>query len=176
MPFWRQTLNLPLACLIVLRDPAEVVESLWSRPDRFPRDKGMALWERSMRSVLRDSAGMPAFVTCYEHLLAHPQTWSQEVGTFLEARGAQLSPQLDALRAFVEPGLRHHAADKISETSLLSPQQADLWRLLLQLEGAHDNLPALPLPPESPSTPSLLGGDHESSSKSLFEFVRRPLP
>jgi hypothetical protein len=162
LPFWRQVLDPPVVGILVLRDPVEVAESLSSRPDRFPRENGLALWERSMRSLLRDGAGMPAFVTRYDDLLADPPAWCKAAGSFLEAQRAHLHPDVPALCEFLEPELRHHRRATDDSGPALSPQQHELWRLSLELLGAHDRFPRLGLPSESPTTSALLEARHRA--------------
>src|SRR3984885_13148080 len=89
LPLW-----LPLAddaaCVIVVRDPREIAASLRAThravlTSQFP----LLLWEKYLRTLLRDLQGRRALFVSYAALLANPQTQTARLLQGLEALGAK---------------------------------------------------------------------------------------
>lgn len=158
VPFWRRALALPLVAVTVLRHPVEVATSLQTQRERVPRDEALALWERSLRLVLRDCDGMAMLVTRFDELVADPDAWASGVGRFLADHGVRISPETAELRSFLDHSLRHHhvAQRGIDPASGATSEQATLWEAALGLVGPHDLYRAPALPAESVSTGPLL--------------------
>ena len=154
MPFWEQLIGRDVPRIIVLRNPVECAESLWVR-NQIPHEISLAMFERSVRSALRDSAGCPVFLAAYDDVLADPGAWCAEVASFLDSRGLVLPKPLPlaAAAARVKLDLRHHAA----VPGTMSPggpgeHLRPLWTWALGRSGAHTALSTDNLPPESPAT------------------------
>jgi len=108
LPFWREALGAPLACLVVWRNPLDVAASLHAR-DRLAISHGVALWERYNRLILSHVAELPVHLSCYDDIVADPVRWCESVAGFLESCGISWSGVIDGdkIRSFVDAELRH---------------------------------------------------------------------
>ena len=158
MPFWRQTLDVHVLVIAVLRHPIEVASSLAARWERVPVREGLALWERNLRLLLRDCRGLPVLVTSYDDLIARPWEWAESTSRFLADRGVEIGSEPGAMRGAVDGTLRHHDGTSTagSHQPEMSFEQKQLWELALQLRGVHDPFVAPELTHETPSTGKLL--------------------
>jgi hypothetical protein len=155
-PFWASVLRDRIVVVLPFRDPAAVAASLRAR-DGLDVDYGVALWERYNRLTLRHAARHPAFVLDYDELVADPVRVIEPLRRFLEAQRlpvASASGTAPAALA-VEPELRRQRVAAYC-SPLRSPAQHSLLRTLHHLRGAHDALPRLALPPETPRTRRLI--------------------
>jgi tetratricopeptide (TPR) repeat protein len=116
LPFWRKVFgdegHEPL-CLIACRHPAEVVASLQRRDAARP-DHGALLWLRYMTEAERNSRGLPRAIVHYDSLLSD---WRHTLETAIGETGlgewATTKDQVESIRDFLDPGLRHHEAGRI---------------------------------------------------------------
>jgi len=177
VPFWRTALPMPLVAVTVLRHPLEIATSLASQRERFSRPEALALWERNLRLVLRDCAGMAMLVTCFDDLMAEPMQWAAAARAFLEHNGVRLHPDDNGLRAFVDEGLRHHREPDpvLTRQSGATAEQITLWELALGLVGAHEPYVAPGLPEESSSTQGLLARRLPSRARRVAAVPYRAL-
>jgi hypothetical protein len=76
-PLWQQALGNPV-CVIAWRDPVAVARSLATRDGR-PLLASIAVWEHHLRTLLRDTAGVPRVLVSYEQLLAEPLRTAREL-------------------------------------------------------------------------------------------------
>lgn len=146
LPFWLAALGLEPAVVLVHRDPLEVAASLAQR-DGFELQRGLALWERYVRHSLFVARGRPTLVSGYDELLVDPVAWASRVGEFLRGRGLEIGePDAGELTWFVDPALRRaRGADRAT----VSPEQAGLARLLVELRGKHERFEPPELGPET---------------------------
>src|SRR5215471_15647239 len=107
LPFWRRALVARTAAVVIGRDPVEVAASLTAR-NRFSPTRGLQLWERYTHHLLPALAGLPVTFTTYDDLMTDPVGWSRRVAAFLAGQGFEVRVHPGAVRAFVEPGQRHH--------------------------------------------------------------------
>jgi len=158
VPFWRAALPMPLVAVVVLRHPLEVAGSLAVQRERFSREEALALWERNLRLVLRDCAGMPVLVTRYDDLISDGRLWTAATGDFLASQEVVVRRDDGALGQFLDEELRHHRAAQadLGSDSGATEAQRLLWEAALARVGAHEHFAAPDLPEESPSTVSLL--------------------
>jgi hypothetical protein len=137
LPFWRTVLRRPQAAVFVYRNPDEVATSLRSR-NGFPLTHGLALWERYVRSAIRNLDGLPTLVVRFERLLETPSVYTGRVVTFLESLGMGIdAPTGEQAAVALDPGLRHHRPVTGPPNPLAKSQQ-DLLALLDDVEGAHE--------------------------------------
>jgi hypothetical protein len=146
LPFWLESLELEPAILLVHRDPLEVAASLAAR-DGLDLRRGLALWERYVRSSLLVARGLPTLVTGYDELLVDPAGWAERVADFLRRRGFEVG-EADpaALAGFVDPKLRRARG---GDRAAVSAEQAALARLLVDLRGEHQCFEPPALGPET---------------------------
>lgn len=158
VPFWRAALEFELAAVVVLRHPLEVARSLAATRERIATEESLALWERSLRSVLRDCGGMPVLVTDYSDLISAPPATCSSLADFLADVGAATTLDDRALEGFLDGELRHHTIDDMESAmqELLTNEQSALWHTALELKGPHKRFQPPALPPESPATSGLL--------------------
>jgi hypothetical protein len=158
--FWRRTLDVTPAVVLVNRNPLEIVASSL----RIRSDQGkvyaLALWERYLREALEQSVGLPVLVTQYADVLAAPLEWCSLAETFLTGTGVAARPanESDVLE-FIDTDLRHAAygSDDLAADPAVSSQQRELFAALEELDGAHERFELPTLPPESATTEPLLG-------------------
>lgn len=121
LPFWVDVIrqaNAEPKCLIPIRNPLEVAESL-RRRDGFSLAKSLVLWLRHVLDAEQGSRSLRRTFTSYEGLLAD---WRGEVSRFSAAldlvwsrRAATAEVEIDA---FLESRLRHHVIGLDRMTSL----------------------------------------------------------
>lgn len=78
LPLWREILEgagTQLACLLVVRSPVDVANSL-ERRDAIPFDKAVGLWFLHNLTALKDAAGLPIVFLSYDRLL---EAWEPEL-------------------------------------------------------------------------------------------------
>ncbi len=172
-------MKIDLAVVVVLRHPLEVAHSLAATRERIPIDEGLALWERSLRGVLRDCGEMPVLVTDYSDLITVPSHWCDQTTRFLADAGAALSFDDHVLRGFLDGGLRHHSVEDLETgtDAALTTEQSALWEIAVGLKGTHSRFQSPGLPRESPSTSALLGRNLPGTSRrfanSWYRTLRR---
>ncbi len=157
LPFWRAILDARLSCVLVLRHPLEIADSLRAR-DGMPRGWALALWERYLHLALGALQGLPVCVVEYAQLVDRPAEWADAVGSFLGDRGFEIGDAPDSLEAFVRSELRHSAygGDDLRLCPESWPEQHELARITSGLVGMWDSFSAVELPDESPATGRLL--------------------
>jgi hypothetical protein len=143
LPLWREVLNqaeTKLSCLFVVRNPVEVASSVMRR-DGVSFNKALGIWFHYNIVALKDAAGLPISFLSYEHLL---ENWEPELRRCAAALG--LAWPMDeakfraAMRAFIQPGLRHNRAGADRLQTLPAPVR-ELYQLLLDASSLpiHDN-------------------------------------
>lgn len=158
LPFWDLVLGADMPRVVVLRNPLESAASLRER-DGMPRDRALALAERSLRACLDDSAGRPVFITRYEDLLDAAETWCALCARFLRTTGLPLPEplRLDATQHFLDPSLRHHRVPAdLAAADGVSAGLSRLWAWAIERRGIHESLAVEGLPSESPATDAIL--------------------
>lgn len=159
LPFWRVAAPGDDVAVVVLRNPLDVAWSL-NRRNGVALELGLALWERYVRAMVCDAAGLPALVLRYDDLLDDPRSGCERLQEFLvEHHQADARPlDVAAIDLFLAPGLRHGRRDRdaLAGSGLAAPGQLALFDLVEGLVGAHTRLTAGPLPEESASTEPLL--------------------
>lgn len=139
LPFWRRVLDRPFAAVLVIRPPTEVACSL-ARRDGFPLVRGLALYERYLRTALAGLAGDDVHVARYADLLEDPAAFAKGAARFLEDAGIEVaSPEDVDLSAAIGLALCHEpgAHDLEGTEALLLPEQRSLAALLEGLAGSH---------------------------------------
>jgi hypothetical protein len=136
LPFWRTVLACDPPVVLVVRDPIEVVASLWAR-DRISPDVALTLWERSMRHALLGCAGAPTFAVHYRRLLEDSHAVCRSMASFLIEAGIPAHPADADVDAFLDPTQCHHTSSESKRTETLNPRQRTLVEVLNGLEGAY---------------------------------------
>lgn len=138
---WREVIDPAPAAVVVLRDPGAIAASL-ERRNGFSTAYGLALWERHLRCLWAQLAGLRAVVVDYDSLLADPVTGVADLSDFLG-----LSEQADEAVGSLDTGERHHRANG----GELTAEQVDLLTVSQGLLGPHDSFPDVELGPETPN-------------------------
>jgi GT2 family glycosyltransferase len=140
LPFWSNVVAEPLPAVFVVRDPLEVALSLLTR-NAMPLVKGVALWERYVRSALRSLRGMPVLVVDYPAIVSDATGLAKGVDELLVAAGLEPvgASGTGEATAFLDPALRHQRSDasRPAVDGLLLPGQRELYEGLAALAGAH---------------------------------------
>jgi GT2 family glycosyltransferase len=142
LPFWRRVLDRPLATVLVIREPEEIAHSLAVR-DGFPVVRGLALYERYLRSALANLSGQPVHVVRYPDLLNDTAPFTKDVARFLEDSGVDVTSADDVeLSSTVDASLRHPLlGDELAGAArLVLSEQRGLASLLDGLVGSHPEL------------------------------------
>jgi GT2 family glycosyltransferase/glycosyltransferase involved in cell wall biosynthesis len=92
---------------LVVRNPADIARSLAERND-FSEEKSIVLWLQHTFEAELHTRHLPRGFVDYNTLLEHPQA---SVAALFEAAGLDAPPDNGAVDDFVDPSLRHHAAD-----------------------------------------------------------------
>ena len=140
-----------------------MTRSRWRRSlatrDGFPLVRGLALYERYVRSALAGLAGLPVFVCRYEEALEDPTAFAKSVAHFLDGTGVAVDTeqQLAPARALDE-NLHHvHAeSEDVASFQLVLPAIRALDEALEAIVGPHPCFAPPALGPESEWTTSLL--------------------
>jgi hypothetical protein len=106
LPFWRRLLPYPIDCVVILRNPLSVAESLLAR-NGIPLERGVALWQMYLSSMREGLAGLRSQFFLYDEFL---NSCDQEIGrleVFIRCRKSDWS----AARTFVSQSLRNHVHD-----------------------------------------------------------------
>jgi len=113
LPLWKSLLERrgwDAKCLLMLRHPMEVAQSLATR-DGIERHHALLLWMRYVLDSEQASRGLPRAVLTYEQLLAD---WRSAMQRLNEALGLGMDwqdPQVTAqVEDFLDAHLRHHQA------------------------------------------------------------------
>jgi len=112
LPFWKTVVSLG-PTVTVVRSPDEVVASLHKR-NQIPADRSAGLW---LRYVLAAEANDPAqCVVNLDDFYADPGPSLRAVAAHI-GLPAPNDAGVDACRAHIDPGLRHHAGPAPSQSS-----------------------------------------------------------
>ncbi len=171
LPFWRRFVD-PVGVL-VWRDPREVAASL-ARRDHFSYELGLAIWERTTRLVLRDSASMPLTIVRYADLLSDPESWLSGIHHFLRTSGIEVGDQpAPGASAHLDHSLRRARPIGNRATSARDQARAvdELCDLLDALEGPHARFTAPRLPAESSTTNKVLAAHRVAGATGLRASV-----
>jgi hypothetical protein len=152
LPFWRTVLVPEPVAIVVVRNPVAVARSLEAR-DGIAVGYGLALWERYTRTLLRDLAGMRAYVVDYDATMEDPRAQVDRIVAFLIRAGFDPAPfdAQAAAGAFVGDH-RHQGAgggDDVGDLSARDELRA-LHELVGGLGGDHDAFPTVDLGVETP--------------------------
>ena len=153
-PLWREALGDPV-CVIAWRDPVTVARSLATR-DGHPLLASLAVWEHSMRELLRATTDIPRVLVSYEQLLAEPGRVAGEMHAALTRFGIPnlTLPTDERLRQIVQADF-DRSSRKLDSTadSLLDENQRALREALRSGSALTE-----PVAPTSARTRELLAG------------------
>ena len=154
LPFWLAALRQRPAAIVVLRNPLEIAASLTSR-NGFAKAAVLALWERYVRAVLGELAGMAVLVSRYEDLLSDPVRWCSDTARFLADAGNPVDPTRAILATgYLDNRLRHamRSLHDLDADRDATDDQRQLATHLMTLCGAHARFGVPALGRESPTT------------------------
>lgn len=141
LPIWGPVIDELLHPVLAIRDPLEIAMSL-SRRDGTPVHSALGAWELHTTSLLASLSGRELTVVHYAQVLEDPRAG----GAAVEAAAGFLAPELRGRLQIadapggVEPGLRHHRADK--QNQWLTGFQQELWDWLRLLPAGPQHLDA----------------------------------
>jgi len=178
MPFWRRVLERPITTVLVVRAPLEVARSLEAR-DGVPVVRGLALYERYLRTALRSLEGEPVHIARYDELIEDHEAFAKDVLGFLEESGVGFAPRSAApatagtglagtsaaaglglagtsAAALIDPAQRHVVVSEGDGDQLILAEHQRLAALLDDLSGSHTAMAPMELGEESPWSGALL--------------------
>ena len=154
--FWKKTLGVRPAIVLVNRNPLEIAASLHTRSGER-KIYALALWERYLRQALAHTSGLPILTTAYAQLVGSPEAWAREATRFLAGLGVACHESTESAGAIVDRGLKHSEFDRedfLADPDV-SPEQRALYLYLESLERDGDAR-GTALPRETPTTDALL--------------------
>jgi|GEM_PF-417362 len=153
-PLWQSLLPASPRLVFIWRDPVEVGQSLL-RAEGLAPHIDFTLWTLYNAAALRNAEGLPMFVVSYDALIRDSVHVLERLRIFLEKHSVNVEQAVpaEAVQAFLDPGLRHFAADDCAPPGLpqFSCEQRAMLDYLRKLPEEHesfqlDGLPAGPGP------------------------------
>jgi len=132
LPFWREVIDEPVEIVIMVRTPTAVAASL-ERRSNLSIEHGLALWERYNQAALRNSDGLPTFLTHYERFANDPAGTLCRLVVELGQDDQPEAANVADAAAIVD--VRHHAPVRLADDSNGSDEARDLYRVLAGLDG-----------------------------------------
>jgi hypothetical protein len=167
LPFWRDALEGRALVALIYRHPLAVARSL-ERGMGFGQPRGLAIWERHLRSALDALVGATAIVVRYDDLVADPGAAAGEIGAWLEQASVPVAGgAVERAGARIGAGERHWRGED-DDAGLVSPAQRELLAALDACRGAHRAFRGPTLGPETPGNAQLFG------TSRLTAALRRP--
>jgi hypothetical protein len=140
LPFWLRAFDEDPLLVVIYRHPLEVSGSLATRNGLVPGHT-LALWERYNADALRFAVGLPTVVMKYGAMLDDPTARMVEVADQIRSVGVDLPNDPRTTDLELDVDARHHeVTDDDLGDPLLTESQRDLFRMLCELEGAHESL------------------------------------
>ncbi|MGD0595703.1 MAG: glycosyltransferase [Acidimicrobiales bacterium] len=184
LPFWRQVIGRPIACVFCVRHPLEVARSL-ERRDGLELPVGLALWERYQHRAVTGLTGLPVYVTSYAYACRQPEAWREDLRRWLgwlqlsefekgggSSAGSNLgidpvlrNERIEDEQAVVGPEASEHP----DVAAVVLGQQQSLYEELLELRGPHTSFDHELTTPESPWTAYLL--EQRRDSRRVWQSV-----
>ncbi len=138
IPFWAHALAVPVAVVLVHRQPEGVVSS------RVPLEQSAAQvldrWDRHNRAALVQCSEHPSLVLSYEALVSRPKETVFELGEFVERCGFSIAPDAGGAIELVDglsKGYATPAGEPAGADSAMNAQYRVLADVLGQLDGIH---------------------------------------
>ncbi len=162
LPFWERVLG-SQPVLVVFREPQGVARSLVTR-DKVTYEQGLAIWERHTRLALANLPGRRVLLRSYQSLCNRPAAWRSDLLAFCLSAGLPVRQGVDQ-----PPRITR---SRSSADGWISPEQAELLTLLLDLEGTHTSFPAVS-PRREPDWVSaeLRGPRLQQLSQAVFDWA-----
>jgi hypothetical protein len=135
LPLWHEVTTIS-GTILVVRDPAEVAESLRLR-NGLGRERAAWLWLKYMSSAVRSDSGH--LLVCHSDLYARPHWVASRIAAFCE-----LPPPSDdtfhSIDTFIDPKLRHFgaASDERDVATPFADLLYDRFRTVAELESFRD--------------------------------------
>lgn len=144
LPIWHDVLHamqLAASCLIVLRNPLEVADSLSTR-NNFPLEKGLLLWLRYYLDLERHSRGRSRAIIAYGNLLHDWRTAMTAVSAKLEMTWpVAMNSAATDVDAYLTSDLRHHvrSSDVLHHGDDVSELVHRTYQAFIALYDSDDN-------------------------------------
>lgn len=132
LPFWRQTVPAARYVLCV-RNPMDAAASLvglpWGRRWLEPPSVGRALdlWVEYTRRAFEETRDRPSLVVFYEDVLFDWRREASRLAEFVDVTAPTDGGAEQAIAAYVQPALRHHAAAASNGPPLSNHPAIDLY-------------------------------------------------
>lgn len=150
LPFWRALLPASPRVVFIWRNPVEVGQSLL-RAEGLAPHIGAILWTLYNAAALRNAEGLPMFVVSHDSLMRDSVNVLERLRAFLAKHDVKVEPTVptEAVRSFLDPGLRHFAADVSDspEQPQFSCDQRAMVSYLRGLPEEHEAFQLDGLPP-----------------------------
>jgi len=138
LPFWKcvfEDLALEQSCIVAVRNPFEVAESLFKR-DKLDPEIGLGLWLKYSWSSIVHSASMPRIAVSYSRLVEDPGGELARVASaFGLSAPSPASPEfIEYAGEFLSQELRHNRVsdNEVLRAQTIPPPIPDLYQRLLR--------------------------------------------
>jgi hypothetical protein len=169
LPLWRHAVDTGASpgdvAVIVVRNPLDIAASL-ARRNHIAVSYTLALWERYTRLILRDAAGLPAYVIDYDALVDDPRGAGALETFLIERHQIDGAPDHEAVRASLTTSLRHGRNNRaaLEDDDRVTPEQRALYDALIAALGTHDAYAPASPPPPSSATDALIEAHRDPST------------
>jgi GT2 family glycosyltransferase/glycosyltransferase involved in cell wall biosynthesis len=92
LPYWKQTLTNPIF-IILNSNPVMAAKDMY-RQHSIPINIGIAMWEHNIRTVLRESVGLPRVIISHEEILSGLRNVTRVISDFLVSNGIGVKQNL----------------------------------------------------------------------------------
>jgi hypothetical protein len=130
LPFWRPLLP-PLRCVLCLRNPIDVAQSLHRR-DGFSLEMGVDLWCQYTAAAIVNTRGLATLLVSYDDVLDRGADTVDRLVRFVEWPVDPSARDTAIAHASERPDLRHHRStlDELCRHEATSRRAAALYRSL----------------------------------------------
>jgi len=145
LPFWRELIDAPLACIVCVRSPVETVASALRRGlAGIDHARYAEAWLEHTAAALANTAPEERMLVFYDDVLRDPSEEMRRVAAFVGV--APSEEQLGGIAASAAPDLRHHtsSAFEVADDQSLPVEARALYLLLRSRRDLEQNGTAPP--------------------------------
>ena len=132
---WLHSTLIPCTAFLTIRQPDEVVESLWLAL-AVPRSQGLMLWLRHVLEAERNSRGLNRSIIRHQDLMKQPESILQHCYETIEQAGGleRVTPEAKiSAAAFIDPKLYHQHTSSTLPGWVLEEEVESLYALAVRV-------------------------------------------
>jgi len=143
LPIWHDALtwvDIDLSCILVLRHPLEVAESLRAR-EGFSIEKGVLLWIMYMFNAESYSRALRRAVVLYDDVLKDAKIFTERVSSCLDTTFPKSWSNVhQEIKEFLDRNLKHHNVKRGRYGNKLFEMADNLYNLMLKLTPQREGV------------------------------------